>query len=284
VVSITAGRLAVAAAVVALVAPVAAITGAAPACAAGEIRVSVVVDFGDLPNPPPTTSTCVSASDGDNGAEILAARARQIGTPAPRFDSSGLLCAIDGLPSTGCGVRTQSGYRYWSYWHGSAAGWEYSSVGPTGSRVKAARSEGWHFVDGTGRPNDPAPRGAADPAAVCRAAPTPGSTSPPATAAPGSSPPTPAVGATRPPASTAGIATTTAAGVTSTSAAAPPADAATTSTTALDTRTDAVASARRASKEGSGGGGRAAGTAAGVVAVLALIGGGVLTARRRKQA
>ena len=273
-------RLTAAVALVALLGPAAVVTGASPACAAGEVRVSVVVDFGDLPNPPPITATCVSAGEGDSGADALAARARQLGRPAPRYNASGLLCGIDGLPSTGCGERTSSGYRYWSYFRGSAGGWEYSSVGPTGSRVKTTQSEGWRFTDGTGRPGDPSPRGPADPAAVCRTA-----QSPPTTAAPVSSPgPTAATGGSASaaraiPTSVVPPATTAANGTTTTSAA--PLDQATTTTT-LDTDTEVAASARRKNSEPGGGGGRAVGTALGVLAVVGLAGGGAVAARRRR--
>ena len=275
----TARRMTVAAGLLVLLGPVAAVTGASPACAAGEVRVSIVVDFGDLPSPPPTSATCVAVGDGDSGADALAARARQLGTPAPRYNSSGLLCAIDGLPSTGCGERTSSGYRYWSYFRGSAGGWEYSSVGPTGSRVKATQSEGWRFTNGTGRPGDPAPRGPADPAAVCRTA-----QSPPATAAPATSPgPTAAPGggasaARSAPTTMAAPATTTVAGATTTVSAAP-ADGGTTTTSAPETQV--AASARRRTEDAEGGG-RAAGTALGALAVIGLAGGGALVARRRR--
>jgi hypothetical protein len=38
--------------------PVAMVGSAEPACAAGEMRVSVVVDFEDLPSPPATSAAC----------------------------------------------------------------------------------------------------------------------------------------------------------------------------------------------------------------------------------
>lgn len=271
-------RVAAAVALVAVLGPVAAVATASPACAAGEVRVSVVVDFGDLPSPPPTTATCVAASDGDTGAEVLSARARQLGKPAPRYNASGLLCAIDGLPSTGCGERTSSGYRYWSYFRGTEGGWEYASVGPTGSRVKATQSEGWRFTDGTGRPGDPAPRGLADPGAVCRAAPSPTATAPPATtrgpaAAPGA-------GASAAPTTVPSVVTTAADGTATSTTSPAPEDGATTTTT-LGSNAGVAASARRPPSE-SGGGGRAAGTALGALAVAALAGGGAVAARRRR--
>lgn len=277
----TAGRLTAAVALFAVLGPVAALTGASPACAAGEVRVSVVVDFGDLPSPPPTTGTCVAATDGDSGAEVLAGRARQLGMAAPRYNASGLLCAIDGLPSTGCGERTSSGYRYWSYFRGNANGWEYSSVGPTGSRVKATQSEGWRFTDGTGRPGDPAPRGPADPGAVCRTAQGPTATAAPATPGPTAAPGGGASGARASPTTVPSVATTAADGMATSTTSPAPEDGATTTTT-LGSNAGVAASARRPPSE-SGGGGRVAGTALGALAMVALAGGGAVAARRRRR-
>jgi hypothetical protein len=157
---------------------------AAP-CAYAPASIAVVVDFGDGS---PVSAVCVPASSTDNGASVLAARAEALGTTAPRFNSSGLLCAIDGTPSEGCGEQTGSKYAYWSYWHGSpdtVPPWSYSNVGPGGSRVHATTVEGWRFQpEGAGNPSDPAPRGSADPAATC----APPSQSPTTTSAPEGSP------------------------------------------------------------------------------------------------
>lgn len=150
----------------ALVAP--SITGDC-AAAAGEIRVSVVVDAG-AGGP---SEVCVAVSSGATGADVLAERARVLGTPPPRWDGSGLLCAIDGVPETGCGERHADGYRYWSYWNGDAGSWTYSPIGPATKRVKPGAVEGWHFVDGAGNPTDPPPRAPADHRAVCGDEPPP---------------------------------------------------------------------------------------------------------------
>ena len=66
------------------------------ACAAGELHVAVVVDFGGLSS---TTSTCVGAGSRDNGA--AAARGSRVAARHARaraYSSGGLLCAIDGIP------------------------------------------------------------------------------------------------------------------------------------------------------------------------------------------
>lgn len=142
--------------------------GAGEQCEAeapGVVAVRVVVDYGDLAEAPAEPGVvCVSVPEGADGSEVLAARAEQLGTPAPRYEASGLLCAIDGVPETGCGEPTDTGYRYWSYWLGTAEGWEYASVGPAFRSAEAAVSEGWRFVDGAGGPDDPPPGSSPDPA------------------------------------------------------------------------------------------------------------------------
>ena len=283
-------RLAAAALVVACVVPAAAVAGAPPACAAGELRVAVVVDFGDLPSPPPTSVMCVAGSDRDTGADILAARARLLGKPMPRYNSSGLLCAIDGLPQTGCGERVDGRYRYWSYWHGTAGGWEYSSTGPAGQRARSTTTEGWRYVDGAGLPSAPPPRGPADPAATCTSAPPPSpaptsspSTAPPGGGAPGGSP-APAPGPAGPGSPGGAPASPTAdpAATTITTGLSPPgADGTTTSTTAASTARQEAAN-RRPDRTDAGSAGRLLGTIAGIAAVAGLAGAGAVVARRRR--
>lgn len=187
---------------------------ATPACAAGSVAVSVIVDFSDVAT---TTATCVSAATRDTGATVLAARARALGRPAPRYSASGLLCAIDGYPAEGCGVRSDGAYAYWAYYLGHDGAWEYATGGPAGRRVSAASAEGWRWHPaGTGTASDPAPRATPDPTATCRPAPT----TVPVTAAPTTVPATgpartgPAPPATvssdPPPTSTAATTSTTA--------------------------------------------------------------------------
>lgn len=136
-------------------------SGAAEACATterGEIGVHVVIDFGDLvPDASPSVE-CVVVSEGASAADVLDRRARQLGAPPPRYDPSGLLCAIDGLPENGCGEREGDRYLYWSYWQGSDDGWTYSQVGPAQRQASPSVTEGWHFVRGAALPSDPPPR------------------------------------------------------------------------------------------------------------------------------
>lgn len=123
-----------------------------------EVGVVVVVDFGDLEGAPGGPSVvCVSVPEGATGNDVLEARARQLEVSSPRYDSSGLLCAIDGLPEDGCGERVGSGYLYWSYWLGTGDGWEHAQEGPGFRDADPTVTEGWHFVEGSGRPSDPPP-------------------------------------------------------------------------------------------------------------------------------
>ena len=179
----------------ALVAPTA--TGEC-AAAADEVRVSVVIDAGDTG----PSQVCVAVAAGSTGADVLVERSRRLGTPPPRWDGSGLLCAIDGHPETGCGERTSDGYRYWSYWSGDTGTWSYSPIGPATRRMTPGSVEGWHFVEGAGNPTDPPPRAAATHAGVCGDAPT--TTRPPAPGPATTTPPAPAPGPVATTAPTAG--------------------------------------------------------------------------------
>jgi hypothetical protein len=152
------------------------------ACAAGEIRIAVIVDFARAAGSPGNVSAvCVGVADRSTGAAVLAARAAQLGTPAPRYSSSGLLCAIDGFPANGCGDQSGAGYKYWSYWLGTGS-WTYASIGPAERRASADTVEGWRWVDGQAENQVPPPNGSPVASATCTVAPPP--TSPPVTTAP----------------------------------------------------------------------------------------------------
>ncbi len=181
---------------------------AAPAAA--PVRVALVIDFGSLGAPAGLVRQCVTVADRSNGFQVL-----QAGGHTFRLHSSGLLCAIDGLPSgTECGVRNGGGYRYWAYFHGDGAGgWTYAPGGPGAYRVGAGSVEGWHFVDGVGGPTDPPPGASSDAASICPPLPT--TTSAPTTAAPPpptTGAPTPPTTAPRPGAPTTAATSTTAGG------------------------------------------------------------------------
>lgn len=146
--------------------------------AATTVCVGVVVqrDTGSTPHP----RACIEVTAGASGSDVLAARARKLGTPAPRYDSSGLLCAIDGYPETGCAERDANGYRYWSYWHHTGGTWGYANTGPSSYEVRDGDGdgdpdlEGWRFQDGGSESAAAAPPGATyDSVCPPKATPTP---------------------------------------------------------------------------------------------------------------
>ena len=167
--------------------------GSSCASAAGTIHVGLVIDYGTVDSAGSSRSTsrqCVALPD--SGKSRSGANALMAGNHALRWSSSGLLCAIDGYPATGCGESSATGYRYWSYWHGGDS-WSYSSVGPDSFTPKDGAVEGWHFIDGTGTTDGTVttdggrkPRSSAT--SPCPA--SPGSTTPPTTSAT-TPPPTP---------------------------------------------------------------------------------------------
>jgi len=153
----------------------------ARACAAGAVHVAVVVDVGSGNS---VSAVCVAAGRDDNGAILLAARASMLGVPQPRYNPAGLLCAIDGVPATGCGEAHGGKYAYWSYWHGTGGNWTYNNFGPASARVNSTVVEGWRYQpNGNGLPTDPPPRGPATASAVCVPAPPPTTTAPRTTVA-----------------------------------------------------------------------------------------------------
>jgi hypothetical protein len=167
--------LVVAGAFAAPMSPAGAAAGGKCAKAAGQIPVAVVVDFGTVSGSPGGVSqVCVPVADRTNGAALLTARANLLGVALPRWDSSGLLCAIDGFPATGCGAPSGGISRYWSYWQGDGAGWGYSPIGPAAHNVNEIVTEGWRFVEGTSSDTPPVPRGPSVSTAICKATTTTG--------------------------------------------------------------------------------------------------------------
>lgn len=122
---------------------------------AGKVTVALVIDD-DRSSP---VAECWTVPEGTTGAQLLALRAERLGRPAPRYDRSGLLCAIDGYPTTGCGEPTGDGaYIYWSYWWRVPSGWKYATTGPATRVLRNGDVEGWHFIVGRGTGTDLAPR------------------------------------------------------------------------------------------------------------------------------
>jgi len=136
--------------------------------AAGQVTVAFVIDFGKHTTP---VVGCVSVPDSDNRYAALSAFLVHEGMAEPRYDSngSGLLCAINAVPSTGCGQISSGHYVYWSYFTGGTGGWTYASTGAFGT-VTPGDVEGWRFQNpGKGNPGDPAPRVAPQFDAICAA-------------------------------------------------------------------------------------------------------------------
>ena len=148
--------------------------------AAAEVSVAFVVDFGGSGAP---VVACVNVPSSDNGYQALAAFVQQENLAAPTYAPSGLLCSINGIPSTGCGqVNPDGTYAYWSYWRlGAGGSWSYGTGRPPNPVPQSGDVEGWRFeAHGSANPNDPPPAAAPDYAALCPDALTPT----PATAAP----------------------------------------------------------------------------------------------------
>lgn len=133
-------------------------------------------------------SRCVVVADGATGLDVLRAAGHEV-----RLDG-GFVCAIDGLPASGCGNNPDAGLAYWRYWHAPATGgrWSYSQVGAGGYRLPARCAvEGWVWSDS---PSSDTPPRMPAPTVTCEAPVTsapPAGTPVPATTSPGTSPPGP---------------------------------------------------------------------------------------------
>jgi hypothetical protein len=255
---------------VALGAPAASAATAAPCQADGD-HVAVVVDFGDS-----VSQQCVAFSSGDNGMDVIASRVR--------LNNVGLVCAIDGFPSTGCGEQTADGhYAYWSYWHGTASGgWQYASSGPASGRVAPTTVQGWRWqAAGAAKPSDPPPRASADPSATCPPEPSPSTeASTPTSTADPVTVPTPAAPVRAPLASTT-ITTTTAADLTSTSESGASSTSNASSGRASSSPSSGAAAGATVHDAGSGGAGSPVGIIVGVGLVGAVGAGALVSTRRR---
>jgi hypothetical protein len=151
----------------------------------GEIRVVIVVDPGDS-GPGGPGATCMVVPAGTTGSQLLARRAAELGAATPRYGGSGLLCAIDGFPSSGCGEHSGGGFAYWAYFNGTGGSWSYGSYNPFIRRISDGDIEGWRFVDGSGSGQDPPPRISPSSSLFPPVAPPP---APVGTASPGGPPP-----------------------------------------------------------------------------------------------
>jgi len=122
--------------------------------AAGQVSVAFVLDFGTGTTP---VVGCVTVDAAANRYEALSAFLRLKNMAQPSYATSGLLCSINGIPSTGCGQVVNGGYVYWSYFTGGTGGWTYANSGASGG-VTPGDVEGWRFQNpGQGNPHDPPP-------------------------------------------------------------------------------------------------------------------------------
>ena len=140
---------------VSLTSSVASATSCAGPLSAGEIRVVMVVDMGDAGS---SNAVCLVVPEGTTGSQLIARRAAELGTASPRYAGSGLLCAIDGFPASGCGDRNAGGFAYWAYFAGTSGSWQYGNFNPFVKRLHDGDIEGWRYVNGAGDGQDPAPR------------------------------------------------------------------------------------------------------------------------------
>jgi hypothetical protein len=130
----------------------------------GQVATMIVVDRGGVPG-----ARCAIVAQGSTGLDVLRAAGHVV-----RLDG-GFVCAIDGVPATGCGNRPSEGTAYWRYWHAPPGGvWTYSQVGAGGYRLPARCAvEGWVWSDS---PSSNTPPSMAAPQVTCEA---PVTTSPP---------------------------------------------------------------------------------------------------------
>jgi hypothetical protein len=150
-------------------APFRAVAGAA----ASEVEVAFVIDFGGSTHP---SVGCVKVPATDSGYQALAAFTAQEGEQAPTYNTSGLLCSIDDIPSSGCGRVVSGGYIYWSYWDATSGKWKYADTGAFAT-VSNGDVQGWRFQDpGKANPTDPPPTTSPNFASICSSTTTPTTT------------------------------------------------------------------------------------------------------------
>ena len=104
---------------------------------------------------------------GPAGALATSVRGAWIGMTWRRVLATGLLPAA-ALAAVVCGAGPASAapYRYWSYWHGSTAGWSFSPVGAS-LRPDDGSVEGWRFAVSPATGSRTPPRASPGFAAVC---------------------------------------------------------------------------------------------------------------------
>ncbi|MFJ4501528.1 SCO2322 family protein [Streptomyces sp. NPDC088864] len=75
------------------------------------------------------------------------------------------------LAVLGAGTAQAAGYRYWSYWEGSASGWSYATQGPSLVRPEDGSVQGFRFSVSADSQDASKPRHAPDFAKICAGTP-----------------------------------------------------------------------------------------------------------------
>lgn len=113
---------------------------AAPASPASAVPMHVAIVVAGI------GTACVPA--GGTGLDLLNSRyTLRVGGPGPY---AGFVLTIDGI-----GTTRPDNTHYWSYWHDTGAGWQYSSSGAGSYHPAAGTVEGWSFVNGTSSASQP---------------------------------------------------------------------------------------------------------------------------------
>ena len=123
-----------------------------PGLAQGPNRVGLVVKFGDGG----VEKRCIEFSESEiTGLEVL--QRSGLGVEYMVSGPGAMVCKIgrDGCPPpynsyNDCLCQCPGGANcvYWSYWHLKNGGWEYSSAGASGYKVKNGDVEGWVWAKG----------------------------------------------------------------------------------------------------------------------------------------
>lgn len=252
------------------------------ASAAGSCSgVTVVVDPHQLGGS--VQQTCDASGAGKTAAAIFEESGFHL-----TYSSGGMVCKVNGAPSSARCDRNPPADAYWSLWwaNGSSSSWTYSSLGVGSLKIPAGGSVAWSWQEGTSKakprtePTVSAPAPATSPASAApsgkttkRPKPKPSKdpAKPTPTVAPSTAAATPSATAT-PTRVHSRKATPTPS--TSPSAAAVPTSASpSASPTAIETATEPTSSDR---------GGLPGWLAPGLVALLAVVAGGVTWVRRRR--
>lgn len=79
-----------------------------------------------------------------------------------------MLLVVGAVPAVlGAGTAQAAGYRYWSFWEGSASGWTYATQGPSLVRPDDGSVQGFRFAVSADSQDASKPRRAPDFAKIC---------------------------------------------------------------------------------------------------------------------